>query len=503
MERIKFAELDKKIQEGRCTIPQAVFVTLNPDDETFEQVVERQEKFLKLPENIKDKLVAPQTAEKIKSIGAHYGLELLQMAPIARAIRSYYFGELKLENFVEVIKEESKIPEEEARGIYEYILNGIINKEVTVENTVKKEKMTIGQALEKYPVIKRKLLTSLPIEINRINVSPTIENWISDYFATVGAGNRDVMKRSSYLYHSKNAKGLNMIDRQKLSLVLKSLDEGFLLDIDINRSEIIFDLVQTENKNNFVSEINNKKNDLVDYRKPVSQKREVEVAEKTEKAPLANKRFLDGFSGMEKKEIKKSETNEISAAKSEERIEKANEPNLLNNINGVNKKSGRFGFLIGNKKRDDFDKKIPENKNISKGTITFFEEPVLEKNESLKKENESNNVSTQDIKLQDKKDENNRMVIKHVSGNNWDLGSAHFLEKDGDNKKNTSRFNIFKKDDDRDVDAKSPVSKPEEGIKFTFPQQLPVEKENNKIGSAAKNKTEELGSFFGKIRPIE
>jgi len=503
MDKIKFSELDKKIQEGRCTIPQAVFVTLNPDDETFEQVVERQEKFLKLPENIKDKLVAPQTAEKIKSIGKYYGLELLQMAPIARAIRSYYFGELKLENFTEVIKEESKIPEEEAKGIYEYILNGIINKNIKIENTVKKEKMTIAQALEKYPALRRKSLTSLPVEINRINVNPTIENWISDYFATVGAGNRDVMKRSSYLYHSKNAKGLNMVDRQKLSLVLKSLDEGFLLDIDVDRGEIIFDLTQSETRNNFVSETNSKRNNIIDYKKTAPQKSEVEVIEKTEKAPMVSKRFLDGFSGTEKKEVRKSEVNEIGENKSEEKIEKASELNLPNKSDEVNKKSSRFNFLIGGKKRDDFDKKSLEKNDNSKGTITFFEEPVFEKIENLKKENDVKDAFTPDIKIQDKKDENSKMVIKHVSGNNWDLGSAHFLEKDSAVKKSTSRFNIFKKDTDKDLAVTPPTSKREENIKFTFPQQLPVEKENDKTDSAVKTKTEELGDFFGKIRPIE
>lgn len=496
--KIKFSELDKKIQEGRCTIPQAVFVTLSPDDETFEQVVERQEKFLKLPENIKDKLVATQTAEKIKSIGTHYGLELLQMAPIARAIRSYYFGELKLENFVEVIKKESKISEEEANGIYEYILNRIINKDVTVEDNVKKEKMTIGQALEKYPAMRKKTLTSIPIEINRINVSPTIENWISDYFGVVGAGNRDVMKRSSYLYHSKNAKGLNMVDRQKLSLVLKSLDEGFLLDIDMSRGEIIFDLMQSENKNNFVSEINNKRNAIVDYRKPAPQKSEAEVNEKTEKAPIVNKRFLDGFSGTEKKEVKKPEVSEIIVAKTEEKIEKASESDLLSNNNNVIKKRDRFKFLIGGKKRDDFDKKNLGSNDSPKGTITFFE-----KNENLKEENDAKDASVQDIEAQGKKDENSKMVIRHVSGNNWDLGSAHFSKKDGDIKKSTGRFNIFKKDNSKDLDATPPASKREENIKFTFPQQLPVEKENDKTDSVVKTKTEELGSFLGKIRPIE
>ena len=124
-------------------------------------------------------------------------------------------------------------------------------------------------------------------------------------------------------------------------------------------------------------------------------------------------------------------------------------------------------------------------------------------NENLKKENDAKDAFTPDIKIQDKKDENSKMVIKHVSGNNWDLGSAHFLEKDSAVKKSTSRFNIFKKDTDKDLAVTPPTSKREENIKFTFPQQLPVEKENDKTDSAVKTKTEELGDFFGKIRPIE
>ncbi|EKE20764.1 MAG: hypothetical protein ACD_7C00491G0003, partial [uncultured bacterium] len=142
MEKVKFAKLDKKVQMGRCTIPQAVFVTLDPDDETFEQVVERQEKFLKLPENIKDKLVSSETAEKIKTVCAHFNLELLQMAPVARVIRSYYFAEVKLEDFANVIEKESKIGKEEAGNIARYIIDRIINKDVKPQVTVRKEKIT-------------------------------------------------------------------------------------------------------------------------------------------------------------------------------------------------------------------------------------------------------------------------------------------------------------------------------------------------------------------------
>ncbi|NLC30602.1 MAG: hypothetical protein GX765_00935, partial [Candidatus Moranbacteria bacterium] len=121
----KFLELSEGFQERMCTAPQAVFSTLNPDDETTEQVIDRQDRFIKLPENIKDKLVSHETADKIKAIGAHYKLELLQMAPIARVIRSYYFGEVKLDDFASIIEKESKISKEDAENIARYVKDRI------------------------------------------------------------------------------------------------------------------------------------------------------------------------------------------------------------------------------------------------------------------------------------------------------------------------------------------------------------------------------------------
>ncbi|NLC30568.1 MAG: hypothetical protein GX765_00765, partial [Candidatus Moranbacteria bacterium] len=121
----KFLDLNENIQKKVCTLPQAVFSTLNPDDETTEQVIERQEKFIGLPEDVKDKLISYETADKIKAIGAHYNLELLQMAPIARVIRSYYFGEVKLDDFASIIEKESKISKEDAENIARYVKDRI------------------------------------------------------------------------------------------------------------------------------------------------------------------------------------------------------------------------------------------------------------------------------------------------------------------------------------------------------------------------------------------
>lgn len=376
MVKENFLELNKESQIGKCTIPQAVFVTLDPDKETFEQIVERQEKFLKLSEPIKDKLVSHETAEKIKAIGAHYNLELLQMAPIARVIRSYYFGEVKLEDFAKVISEESKINLEDAQSITRYITEKIINKEVPVVAAVPTVKMTIAQAVEKFPEIEEQILTSASIEVDGKMARPTIKSWKRDYFNVVGADNRDIMKRSSYLYHSKNVKNLNVTDRQKLSNLLKSLDEGFLLRVDVNKREIVFD-----------------------------------------SAPAINKSMAGGNVDMGKK------------------IEKP-----------------------------IFQKPTVMVKEVE----TKIDKPVFEKKEENKTENKT--------------------LINHVQGNNWDLKSAHFIKRE-------------------EFDSKLAKDSNEENIKFSSPQQLPVEKENDlnkpnfKDGTETKNRS--LKNFFGRIEPVE
>lgn len=497
---IKFSEISEDFKIKMCISPQAVFVSLNPDDETFEQVVERQEKFLKLPEKIKDKLVAPETAEKIKNICTHYNLQLLQMAPVARVIRSYYFGEVKLDDFAKIIETESKIGKEEAQNIARYITERIINKETEIKNTIRKEKLTIIQAMEKYPQIKRQVLTSTFLIGPNNNLNPIVENWIADYFATVGAGNRDVMKRSSYLYHSKNARGLSGIDRQKLSQILKSLDEGFLLDIDMDKKEIIFNLVSSENRNNLITEININKDSQVLNQKTTFPSKKEDTKSVQNISPVNNKRFVDGFSLGDKKE-----EDRIIAKQVQESVAKLKDISTQHDPKIVNKKEGVFGFLSGAKKREEFDKKEVETINSSKGKITFTDNQAPERKEEIKHSEKIENKISQPSQVTDKK-----MVIKHVRGNSWDLGSAHFLKKEkniDEISNNKTTFNFFKKKDSVDtVKEKAENDMGEGNIKFTFPQQLPVEKEGDKgddIVDKTKTKSDRFRNFFGRIKPME
>ncbi|MDX9913986.1 MAG: hypothetical protein RBS77_05405 [Candidatus Moranbacteria bacterium] len=348
----KFLELNKNFQDRMCTVPQAVFVTLDPDDETFEQIVERQDKFIKLPEAVKDKLLSHETAEKIKSIGKHYDLELLQMAPIARVIRSYYFGEVKLEDFADVIMKESKINLEDAQNIARYITEKIIKKEAPVVAAVPTVKMTIAQAVEKFPEVEEQILTSASIEVDGKMARPTIKSWKKDYFNVVGADNRDIMKRSSYLYHSKNVKNLNATDRQKLSNLLKSLDEGFLLRVDAGKKEIVFDSAPVINKNMTGSSVDMSKK----VEQPVLQKPTVVMNEVTPKS--------------DKPVFEKKEEDKVT-----------NDRPLISHVQG-NKWDLKSAHFI---KREEFDNKAVVNNNQE--NIKFFSPQQLpvEKENDLSK----------------------------------------------------------------------------------------------------------------------
>jgi hypothetical protein len=110
----------------------------------------------------------------------------------------------------------------------------------------KKQKMTINQALEKFPRIGEQILSTefLKLKFFPEPVRPSVKNWITDYHQTTGnALKHDVIERGNYLFHSENGKKLNSADRQKVTIVLKALDENSELTIDPLKQEIVLDVI--------------------------------------------------------------------------------------------------------------------------------------------------------------------------------------------------------------------------------------------------------------------
>jgi hypothetical protein len=110
----------------------------------------------------------------------------------------------------------------------------------------KNEKMSLSQALGQYPNLGEQVLTNNPLKLQYFPtpVKASIKNWITDYRETLGAGKHSTMDRGNFLFHGENGKRLTPIERQKVSLMLKSLDEEIPLDIDGEKQMIVFEIFQ-------------------------------------------------------------------------------------------------------------------------------------------------------------------------------------------------------------------------------------------------------------------
>ncbi len=236
-----FKDLDKNYQLLLVTLPMSVSVTRNPDDETDKQFIETRDRFLTLSEIIQEKLSSLETSEKIKQISQYFNLELLQMADISRAVRGYYFGELKLEDMPAVLAREIGIDLNKAQEIANQVIQKIIKDDSYIKKT-ELINLPLSQALQKFPRLGEQLVTSSPIKLKIFPdpVRPSVKNWIAEYHSVLGAGSHGTMERGNFLYHSENAKRLNFGERQKLAVVLKSLDENEAVAVDAEKQEIVF-----------------------------------------------------------------------------------------------------------------------------------------------------------------------------------------------------------------------------------------------------------------------
>lgn len=116
-------------------------------------------------------------------------------------------------------------------------------KKDVAENEIRKEvRLPLAQALQEYPKLGEQNITinSLKLRYFPTPVRPSIKNWMTDFHDNMGAGKHGAVDRGNYLFHSENGKKLTPIERQKLSAILKSLDEQTPLSIDAEAQSIIF-----------------------------------------------------------------------------------------------------------------------------------------------------------------------------------------------------------------------------------------------------------------------
>ena len=116
-------------------------------------------------------------------------------------------------------------------------------KKVAAITEARKEiQLPLSQALQKYPKLGEQNITNNPLKLRYFptSVRPSIKNWMTDFHDNMGAGKHGAVDRGNYLFHSENGKKLTPMERQKLSVILKSLDEQMPLNIDPDAQAVVF-----------------------------------------------------------------------------------------------------------------------------------------------------------------------------------------------------------------------------------------------------------------------
>ena len=243
LERKKFQQWDQKSQLRACTIPQHVSSTKNPDDENTNQIISHQEKYLSLLPSIREKLSSAETGKEIQLIGKQYGLGMFQMADISRAVRSYYFKEMSIENLPKTLSMEMNIDISIAQEISTLIIRKIINDTSQEEHFQSQlEKLSLSEAIRKYPAVGEQLITGSRISLKSFPepVRPSVKNWLSDYTFNMGFDPHDSATRGIYLFQNKNTRGLSGEDQRKLGFILRAFDTNEDLEINTTLKQIIF-----------------------------------------------------------------------------------------------------------------------------------------------------------------------------------------------------------------------------------------------------------------------
>jgi hypothetical protein len=117
-------------------------------------------------------------------------------------------------------------------------------EEVAQEKAVEEShvKLSLLAALGKYARLGEQAVTAsrLTLKGNPEPVRGNLVNWLKVYRDELGVGYHDPVLRAKFLFNSPNAKAITSEERERLNLILRSVEENAPLDIDLSKMEIVF-----------------------------------------------------------------------------------------------------------------------------------------------------------------------------------------------------------------------------------------------------------------------
>ncbi|HRZ94983.1 MAG TPA: hypothetical protein P5262_00210 [Candidatus Moranbacteria bacterium] len=260
------------------------------------------EKVEKLPENIKEYFISNEPRLALEKSCFAFRIPEESIKNISSPIGLIFVGDIKLENLPHIIWENLHLEKPQIYGLAYEINKRIFNRfpeyfkdseallqkwsqmksapvisedeawkkvleiepwileeekssqnislEKTQEHQTASEKLSLIDAMKKYPGLGEQTITSQQIRIKNFNdlIRPSIKNWLSDYTARLGYESHDSIERGNYLFQNENTRNLGYEDRQRLSQILKSFDEKTPLAVDLNTKQVVFSAYAPEKK---------------------------------------------------------------------------------------------------------------------------------------------------------------------------------------------------------------------------------------------------------------
>lgn len=208
-------------------------------------------RFDMLSEEKKDILTSEELPLKIKTLQEKLGCDDAVTESLSVLIRWYFFGDVDDAGLRTSL---SEIVDENAEAVLGYIQNEIVSikprsrTEVTssetspVKSVPSTVKLPLLQALSKYEQLGNQLITRERIKLRTQpeTVRPSLLYWIKYYRDELGVGHHSTVDRGNFLFRSENGKKLSPEERERVNLVLKSVEENYPVEVDTEQSILIF-----------------------------------------------------------------------------------------------------------------------------------------------------------------------------------------------------------------------------------------------------------------------
>lgn len=207
-------------------------------------------RFGTLSVNTRDVLTSEELPLKLKALQEKLGSDDTITESLSVLIRWYFFEDIDDEGLRTSL---NTVVGEKADEVFKYIQKEILTikpqpktEEVPEEEAPKHVATTIRlpllQALSKYDQLGNQLITEerLKLKSQAESVRPSLLYWIKYYRDELGVGHHSSVDRGNFLFRSENGKKLTPEERERVNLVLRSVEENVPLDIDTEQSIILF-----------------------------------------------------------------------------------------------------------------------------------------------------------------------------------------------------------------------------------------------------------------------